>query len=70
MGYSNLILYKPTPDVKIKNLKNKIVIFSINKEQLNNVTTSLKNYSIPDNYKGKGLVLKNEFIKLKKKAKS
>lgn len=70
LGYSNLIIYKPTTMIKFKNLKNKIVLFSINKEYLNNVANLLKNYSIPDDYKGKGLLLKNQIIKLKKKAKT
>jgi large subunit ribosomal protein L6 len=70
VGYSNLIIYKPTTKLKIKNLKNKIILFSIDKEYLNNVATLLKNYSIPDKYKGKGILFKNEVIKLKKKAKT
>lgn len=70
LGYSNLILYKPTENMQIKNLKSKIVLFSINKEYLNNVAILLKNYSIPDTYKGKGIWLKNDVIKLKKKSKT
>ncbi len=70
VGYSNLIIYKPTSKLKIKNLKNKIVLFSIDKEYLNKVTILLKNYAKPDSYKGKGLLFKNEIIKLKKKTKS
>jgi len=69
LGYSCLILYKPTEQIKFKNLKNKILLFSTNKEYLNNVIILLKNYSIPNNYKGTGLLFKNEHIKLKKKAK-
>ncbi len=70
IGYSNLVIYKPTSNVKFKNLKNKIILFSIYKEHLNNVASLLKNYAIPDSYKGKGLILKNETIKLKKKSKT
>lgn len=55
LGYSNLIIYKPTQNIQVKNLKNKIVLFSINKEYLNNVAILLKNYSLPDAYKGKGI---------------
>jgi len=55
LGYSNLIIYKPCSSIKIRNLKNKVVLFSINKEHLNNIATSLKNYSKPDVYKGKGI---------------
>lgn len=70
LGYSNLILYKPTSLLKIKNLKNKIVLFSIDKEYLNNVGSNLRNYSYPDSYKGKGMLFRNEIIKLKKKTKT
>lgn len=70
LGYSNLIIYKPTNQIQIKNLKGKIVLFSIHKEYLNNVSILLKKYSIPDAYKGKGILFKNDVVKLKKKAKT
>lgn len=70
LGYSNLIIYKPTNYIQIKNLKGKIVLFSIDKEYLHNVAILLKNYSVPDIYKGKGILFKNDVIKLKKKAKT
>ena len=70
LGYSNLVIYKPTTDLKIKNLKNKIVLFSIKEEYLKDVANKLRNYAFPDPYKGKGILFKNEIIKLKKKAKS
>ena len=70
LGYSNLIIYKPTDSIKIKNFKNKIVLFSLDQEYLYNVSCHIKSYSMPDAYKGKGIVFKNEIIKLKKKAKS
>ena len=70
LGYSNLIIYKPTDSIKIKNFKNKIVLFSLDQEYLYNVSCHIKSYSMPDAYKGKGIVFKNEVIKLKKKAKS
>ena len=70
LGYSNLIIYKPDSRIKVKNFKNKLVLFSIDQEYLNNVGLNLRNYSKPDSYKGKGILLKNETIKLKKKAKT
>lgn len=70
LGYSNLIIYKPTENLKIKNLKGKIAFFSINQEYLNNITTALRNYSVPDKYKGKGIWVKDQIVKLKKKAKT
>jgi len=68
LGYSNLITYKPCSSVRIRNLKNKVVLFGIEKEHLNNIAISLKNYSKPDAYKGKGIWFKNEILKLKKKS--
>ena len=70
LGYSNLILYKSKDDVKIKNFKNKLILFSLSKDQLGNICYQLKNFSKPDVYKGKGILFKNELIKLKKKTKS
>ena len=68
VGYSNLITYKPCSTIKIKNFKNKIVLFGINREDLNNVAACLKNYCQPDIYKGKGIWFRNETLKLKKKS--
>lgn len=70
LGYSNLIVYKPTNLLKLKNLKNKLLLFSIDKEYLHNVGSYLRNFSYPDSYKGKGILFKNEVLKLKKKAKT
>jgi len=70
LGYSNLIIYKPTDNIKINNFKNKIILFSLDQEYLYNVGFTIKQYSMPDPYKGKGILRKNEIIKLKKKARS
>jgi large subunit ribosomal protein L6 len=70
LGYSNLILYKPNNILKVKNLKNKLVLFSLDHEYVNNIAAHLQKYSYPDPYKGKGIVFKNQYIKLKKKSKT
>lgn len=70
LGYSNLIIYKPTDKIKIRNFKNKIVLFSLDQEYLYQVVSNLKSYSTPDSYKGKGILRKGEIVKLKKKSKS
>lgn len=67
IGYSNLVTYKPSDKIKIKIFKNKIILFSLEKSYLNNIAFFLRNYAIPDNYKGKGILFKNENLKLKKK---
>ena len=70
LGYSNLILYKPSLQLTVKNFKNKLVLFSLNDEYLNNICNVIQNYSKPDPYKGKGILYRNQIIKLKKKSKS
>merc|ERR1712065_7291 len=67
LGYSALINYFPYEKLRIKILKNKIILFSLEREYLNNVAFVLKRFAVKDMYKGKGILLKNEKIKLKKK---
>jgi len=67
LGYSALINYFPYEKLRIKILKNKIILFSLEREYLNNVAFLLKRFAVKDMYKGKGILLKNEKIKLKKK---
>ena len=45
------------------------MLFSIDKNYLNNVGYLLRKFATPDSYKGKGILFKNELIKLKKKNK-
>jgi len=67
LGYSNLVIYKNSPLLTLKNYKNKIILFSTNLEYLKDVAFQIKCYSKPDPYKGKGIVFPNENLKLKKK---
>jgi len=69
LGYSNLILYGATSQLKMRNLKNKIILFGINKVYVTTVAKLLKSYAMPDIYKGKGLLYRNEVVKLKQKSK-
>lgn len=70
LGFSNLIKYKPVDKIKIKNMKNKVILYSIDKDYLKQVGLNLQKFSYPDVYKGKGITLKNQVIKIKKKSKS
>lgn len=70
VGFSNLIKYKPKPKVIIKNMKNKIILYSVDEDYLKHVSYALRQFAYPDVYKGKGITLKNEILKLKKKSKS
>jgi ribosomal protein L6P/L9E len=67
LGYSALINYLPYKKLKIKIFKNKIILFSLEREYLNNVAFLIKRFTVKDVYKGKGILLKNETIQLKKK---
>lgn len=67
LGYSALIDFVPNNKLKIKILKNKILLFSLERDYLNNVAYFIKNLVKLNPYKGKGILYKNEIIKLKKK---
>ncbi len=67
LGYSNLITYKNTSLLSLKNYKNKIILFSTNLEYLKDVAFQIRCYAKPDPYKGKGIIYTNEVLKLKKK---
>ena len=51
-------------------MKNKVILYSIDKDYLKQVGLNLQKFSYPDVYKGKGITLKNQVIKIKKKSKS
>merc|ERR1711991_710772 len=60
LGYSALINYFPYEKLRIKILKNKIILFSLEREYLNNVAFLLKRFAVKDMYKGKGILLKKK----------
>lgn len=68
LGYSNLITYELPKNISIWNLKTKLIFFSSNKNLLNNIIFQIKKFSLPEIYTGKGILLKNEIIKIKNKA--
>lgn len=70
LGFSNLIKYRPKPQVVVKNMKNKIILYSVDEDYLKHVSYALREFAYPDVYKGKGITLKNQILKLKKKSKS
>lgn len=69
LGYSALIDFIPTKKLQIKILKNKILLFSLEKDYLYNVAFFIRNFVKLNPYKGKGILYKNQVIKLKKKNK-
>jgi large subunit ribosomal protein L6 len=67
IGYSSLVIYKPNVNIHIKTFKNKIVLFSIDQDYVKIAADIIRNYSAPDPYRKKGILFKNQILKLKKK---
>jgi len=66
IGFSHKIEIKIPQNIKVFCSKvNNIVFFSIEKQQLFEFLYFVKSHRKPDCYKGKGLKLKNEILKLK-----
>ena len=70
LGFSNLVKYKLNTKIQQKNMKNKIILYSTDRDYLKLVGLNLRNFAFPNPYKGKGILLKNEVLKLKKKSKT
>lgn len=67
LGYSNLFLFKnKLKSIKVLNIKQKIIAFSTNKNDVSNLIATLKNFYFKDQYQGRGLFFKDEKIELKK----
>jgi large subunit ribosomal protein L6 len=65
LGFNNIIKYDIPKIVQVKARKNKVIIFSIEKCVLSEQVMLLRSCRFPDVYRGKGIRLKNEFLKFK-----
>ena len=66
LGFSHKLKIKIPNNIKIFCSKsNKIIFFSVEKDKLFEFIIKVKNLKKPDSYKGKGLIFKNENLKLK-----
>ena len=66
LGYSHEVSYQIPSDIIIQCPKqDKIVIFGLDKQKVNEVTSTIKLLKKVDPYKGKGILLENTNIKLK-----
>jgi len=66
LGYSHTVIYDIPSDVVIKCPKqDKIVIFGINKQRVNEVVSNIQFLKKTDPYKGKGILLENTKLRLK-----
>lgn len=65
-GYSNIIIFKNNKDINIKFSKRKIILMSSNLIKLGNFAFLMRKLKNVNAYKKKGLLFKNENLKLKK----
>lgn len=66
LGYSHSIAYPLPQDVKIFTPKpTQICLFSIDKQRVTQVAAELRQYKLPEVYKGKGIRYKNEIVRKK-----
>jgi large subunit ribosomal protein L6 len=66
LGYSHEITYKIPSDVIIQCPKpDKIVIFGVNKQKVNEIVSKIQSLKNIDPYKGKGILLENTKLRLK-----
>jgi large subunit ribosomal protein L6 len=66
LGYSHEVKYKIPFDIIIKCPKqNKIIIFGINKQKVNEIIANIQLLKKLNPYKGKGILLENTELKLK-----
>lgn len=66
LGYSHKVIYKIPSNILIKCPKqNKIIIFGINKQEVNEAVAKIQLLKKIDPYKGKGILLENTKLKLK-----
>lgn len=68
LGYSHLLTVLIPRVVKVSFYKNRIYLSSASLIDLKNFSSTIRNLSIPDNYKGQGILYKDELI-LKKEGK-
>ena len=66
LGYSHLISIKIPASIKVYSpKKSTLILKSFDSQKLNLFTARIRSYRFPDVYKGKGILFKNEVIRLK-----
>jgi hypothetical protein len=66
VGHSQVFLYYTPKDIIMKVKQRFLCFFGIRKNQIFDITSKIKNFHIPDSYKGVGIKYPDEFIILKK----
>lgn len=66
LGFSHLISIKIPASIKVYSpKKSTLILKSFDLQKLNLFTARIRSYRFPDVYKGKGILFKNEIIRLK-----
>ena len=66
LGYSHSIFLKPSRNVSVICYKSNILFVQSNSyNKLSEIAAVIRNYKMPEVYKGKGILYQNESIKLK-----
>lgn len=66
LGYSHEIVYKIPEGITIKVTKNtEIEIFGVCKQEVGNVSAAIREFRVPESYKGKGICYIDESVLLK-----
>ena len=66
LGYSHLVNLPTDPDIKLDIFKNtSLHLHGCSKEQLGNFSARIKRLRLPDSYKGKGVRVRGENLRLK-----
>lgn len=66
LGFSHFIYYKIPKNIIIKSYKsNKLIILGHDYKLITSIAAKIRNFKVPEVYKGKGILYVNEIIKLK-----
>jgi large subunit ribosomal protein L6 len=67
LGFSHFVFFKIPPQIQIFSpKKTRIIIKSYNKQFLHEFSSRICSFKFPDPYKGKGILVKNQILQLKK----
>jgi len=66
VGHSQVFMYFTPENVIMKVKQRFLCFFGIKKQQINDIANKIKNFHMPDSYKGVGIKFPNEVIILKK----
>lgn len=67
LGFSHFVFFKIPPQIQIFSpKKTRIILKSFNRQFLHEFSSKICSFKFPDAYKGKGILVKNQILQLKK----